>query len=491
MEKKTTTPFKFKLGADPEFAFMYNSKKIHAQALLTKMRSCSEQGIKVGNAGYLGWDGHNPTAEIRPNPANTPIELVNNIGELLKEVPKFSRVIEMTTNSLQGDPLGGHIHFEIPENISDNEVRNIHKIMCIFYMPVMLGEDLLNKQMRQRRNYGRLNDLRTQGTGKTWPSGKQISTYEFRTPNAEWICSPEVAYATLAYLGTVYNEIIYNRKNVMKNSQIISMNQAHIDSLEQLALAQYKFLTNEMVNSIRKQIKTFEFYEQYKEEIDFVLSPNKVLKEKQKINFEISRGWDIAPNEKIEKKELLKEKTLSDSDKDRLTRLSTFIKVSYNPSDMKTKKFAKAMRETILINSWKLKNEYFIFGIAGDKKSYVVADQDRNLYEGGKLLKTEKDRETMNKMIQKMIRKYFETTTEIVENDQQKLYIIGVPLKDRIEDRTDKLIKKIYNIENRKPKGIPIAEIELVTDKKGKDNEDLKETLKQTEKAEKVLNGQF
>ena len=90
--------------------------------ILFKKAESSGQGYKIKNAGELGWDGHSITGELRPSPAYSPEKLVQNIGELFAALTNKSKLLEISTSS-NAAPIGGHIHFELPENLVNQELK--------------------------------------------------------------------------------------------------------------------------------------------------------------------------------------------------------------------------------------------------------------------------------------------------------------------------------------------------------------------------------
>ena len=86
--------FPFKLGADPEFSIMLKDNRIPADRILNilfKDLESTGSGFKIKKAGEIGWDGHSLTGEIRPAPANTPRQLVENIRQLFTAMNEKSK----------------------------------------------------------------------------------------------------------------------------------------------------------------------------------------------------------------------------------------------------------------------------------------------------------------------------------------------------------------------------------------------------------------
>ena len=447
------TDFPFRLGADPEFSVLLGENRIPADRILRilfKKESSSGEGYKIKNAGELGWDGHSITGEIRPSPAYSPEKLVQNIGELFEAMTKKSQLLEMSTNSDKA-PIGGHLHFELPDYLVNEEtkIRNIHKKMALFYIPVMIGEDLVNSRLRIKHGYGKLNDYETQ---KSQCNSKH--TYEFRCPNAEWITTPKIAQATIAYLATIYNEIINHPENMKKAKDIMIQNETQITALQELALAKYILITKSILSKVKKHVKTFEYYKTYKEEIDYIFTPQKILKDKEKVNFEITTGWKLVKKGTPNKKDLMNEKRMQTlAKKLSVDEIAGAISVPYNPDDSRCIDFSKALKDRIIAYSWKLKHNYFIFGLRKDIKNYIIMNGNYKIL-NGKDIKSKSDLNIAEEIAGKMMMKY-KTSTEkssLKKEELANLILVGIPYEKRINLETKDFISIIHDIENDKEK---------------------------------------
>lgn len=457
--------FPFRLGADPEFSILLKENRIPAdkilQILFKKEKiSNSGEGYKIKNAGELGWDGHRITGEIRPSPAYSPQKLVENIGELFEAMTKKTQLLEMSTNSDKA-PVGGHIHFELPKNLERQaaKIQNIHKKMALFYIPIMIGEDLVNSKLRIKHGYGKLDDYTTQQT----PDGENY-TYEFRCPNAEWITTPKIAQATIAYLATVFNEIIKHPKKIKNAKDIMIQNEKQITALQELALTRYTLITKSILSKTKKYIKTFEYYKAYKEEIDYIFTPQKILRDKEKVNFEITTGWKLVKNKTPNKKELMNEKRMKElAKKISVDEISEAISVPYNPDDSRCIDFSKALKDRIIAYSWKLKHNYFIFGLKKDVKNYIITNGNYEIL-NGKDIKNGADLNIATDIINKMIFKYKTSTgkNSMKSEESKNLILIGIPYEKRINLETKEFISIIHDIENNKEKIKTSEEIQKI-----------------------------
>ena len=453
MPTQTNKDFPFRLGADPEFNIILGENRIPADRILQilfKKESTSGQGYKIKNAGELGWDGHSITGEIRPSPAYSPQKLVENIGQLFAAMTQKTKLLEISTNSDKA-PIGGHLHFELPDHLVSEEakIRNIHKKMALFYIPVMIGEDLVNSRLRIKHGYGRLDDYETQSS-----SCNSKHTYEFRCPNAEWITTPKIAQATIAYLATVYNEILNHPENMKKAKDIMIQNETQIQALQELALAKYVLITKSILSKVKKHVKTFEYYKTYKTEIDYIFTPQRILKDKEKVNFEVTAGWKLVKNKTPIKKDLMNGKKMKElAKKISVDEISKAISMPYNPDDSRCIDFSKALKDSIIAYSWKLKYNYFIFGLRKDIKNYIIMNGQYKIL-NGKDIKSKSDLNIAEEIAEKMIMKYRTSTGKgtMKKEELENLILVGIPYEKRIDLKTKEFISIIHDIENNKEK---------------------------------------
>lgn len=101
------------IGCDPEFNIHdMMDERIYANTLFS-----TDPEAKIG------CDGHAQTGELRPSPANCPVELTRNISDLLHEIASdFGNDKKLTTGGGGDvDPLGHHIHFN--KMLSSDEIQ--------------------------------------------------------------------------------------------------------------------------------------------------------------------------------------------------------------------------------------------------------------------------------------------------------------------------------------------------------------------------------
>jgi hypothetical protein len=162
------------LGGDPEFEVYLGGELVPAREL-----SIFEDG---GLNGSIGTDGVSHTAELRPEPAYSPEEYVENFLTLAEEVR-----VEGVLLSVQGDnyALGGHIHVGSP----DSNVIRVLKDRVESFVQVLddfVGRVLLPTSGSARGGYAHL------------------GAYEFKRYGWEYRTPPASIYADLEMVRITY-----------------------------------------------------------------------------------------------------------------------------------------------------------------------------------------------------------------------------------------------------------------------------------------------
>lgn len=470
--------FKFKIGADPEFNLIMQNRKVDArqtmQFILSQKRNLKktndDMGYDIKNFGNIGWDGMNETAEIRPKPSNTPQGLINNLAGILKETGKHLNLFDMSTISEFG-PIGGHIHFEVPkeENWSDQKRNALHRKMASFYLPVLISENKINLNLRIRQGYGSLKDNRLQKLFKH-SDGTDGYTYEFRCPSAEWMTTPKIALATISYLAVIYHEILNKPKSFAKYSDVIYKSDKQGDALQTLAIMEFSLLTKQIMNKIKKYIKNFEMYDSYKAEINYLFNSQKVLKDKGKVDYNINIGWNSAQNAQTAKKhEILssKKKFQKLTKEKNLDELKKIMNVHFN-DDTNVVLFAETFKDRVAAFNWKLKNNYFIFGMRKGINQIVAKNLMGDFLAGKETIKTRLDLASINDLFLRMQNKFNSNTscsantaidfkTGKPKNQKMTLILIGLPYETRIAENTKSFLELIWNIEKEKTQNMIIS----------------------------------
>ncbi len=161
------------LGGDPEFEVILDGEVVPANSL-----SIFREG---GVCDPIGTDGASHTAELRPDPAYSEEEYVENFLALLEEVKE-----EGVFLSVQGDTyaLGGHIHVGSPDDkivqVLEAEVDRFVQVLDDF-----VGSVLLDTSGSARGSYARLGAYEIKSYG-----------WEYRTPPASIYADIEMVRIT-------------------------------------------------------------------------------------------------------------------------------------------------------------------------------------------------------------------------------------------------------------------------------------------------------
>ena len=456
--------FPFKIGADPEFNVLIQDRHFKADALFKSLFGNKfpekTMGYKVDSAGEVGWDGNSDIAEIRPTPAYTPEKLAANIKKLIKTVVDNGPMLELSTLCDMGT-VGGHIHFEMPKGAeakSQNILSGIDKKLSSFYVPLLQNEDIINMKTRAKSTYGKLTDYRVDQHGDAW-------TFEFRSPSAEWLTTEKIAVSTLAYFATVYNEIMFHPKNFSKCNDFIFKNEKQSEAIQSLALSNYIIIMNNFKSKIRKYIKTFAAYKQYQKEIEFILSADRVQKEKIKAGYNMAVGWGLTTYKQPNKR-LLFSKELANAKNNNNLDLETLIKilpVNYN-QDINVADFVNALKYKIIRFNWKLKYVYYFFGLKKGIEDFIIADKNMDWLYGKEQIKTMGDYDEIRKTFTKMNAKfpYLRTRQQSNTEKNNKNYIImGIPYDLRLNLKTKPMLERLYEIEKGKLKAFKVDSASL------------------------------
>lgn len=460
--------FKFKLGADPEFSFVYQGRRVCANELLENNLK-RKKGFSLRNSGFeceggqMGWDGCAATAELRPNASYSAKELTDNIKKIITNSHQHLSAFDMSVLSVHA-PVGGHVHFQISREMHNNErlVEALHKKIASFYLPILISENKMNLRIRsQGGGYGTLTDFHGNNEFPT-ESGSEY-TYEFRTPSAEWLVTEKICEATLAYLGVVYNEILYNPDNFKKYMYIVYRNKEQASALHKLAVTEYVGITETLFNEIKKAVKTFELYEEYKEQVDYILNPKKVMEDKKKAEYNIVIGWNLRKALKIKDptfRLLMSDKKFKElADKKNLDVMTQAVNIAYN-DDINVEGMVEALKRHVAAFEWKLKNNYFIFGLKKGIETPIVFNQNKELICGKEEIKTKSDNQAMIELMDRIYQKFLcchkaKTINPItMELEKQKAIVIGLPYGMRMGNDYKSLIKIIYPLEKKAPTAI-------------------------------------
>lgn len=157
------------LGGDPEFEVYKDGELVSASSL-----SIFRSG---GLSGAVGVDGASCTAELRPSPACSPGEYLENFTALVRRVSGRGILL-----SVKGDAyaLGGHIHV----GSSNQQVVKLLKDEVSKFIEVLddfVGRVLLPTSGRARGGYARLGEYEFKSYG-----------WEYRTPPSSYYADPKM-----------------------------------------------------------------------------------------------------------------------------------------------------------------------------------------------------------------------------------------------------------------------------------------------------------
>jgi hypothetical protein len=461
-------PFPFKLGADPEFTVLLGNKKADAssvmRALLKGDYDESNMGYDVGRKVNIGWDGCSSTGELRPRASADPQDIVTDIETAFKAVTKKVGIFDYITHSKRA-PIGGHIHLDIEKGLSTEKQNLIHRCLSSFYLPIMLGDDIASLNVRSGGSYGQMHDYRIENLTS------EITTYEFRVPSAEWITTPKIAKATLAYIGTVYNEIRKDPNAFYKKySDFIWRTLEQGDAMQKLFLSEYTAPLGQLIKDVRSAVRSFEFYPEYKEEIEYLFRPDRVIKDKKAVNYNVIEGWGLEvtkPTKRDITASKLAGKKTTGLDFDAF---APSIYVPYN-DDTNVSVFSTELKKRIIALGWKLKNQYFLFGLKRGVKDFIAFDKSSQIiYEGGQI-KTKSDVSAISNIIERISPRFqYDPTLRTAKEKtaaSPSYVIVGIPYEMRIENKTKAFVEFIYDLEQKKYEPLTFAPEILANSERG------------------------
>ena len=500
--------FDFKIGADPEFVLTMQDRKVDAKQTMELILK-SKTGFKKTNEGFdiapfgnIGWDGASSTAEIRPKASNDPQEVVNNMGGMFKAFIKHITICDMSTIS-EFSSVGGHIHLEIPKGlkISNEQKNTMHRRLASFYLPILIAENKTNLNLRLKQGYGSLKDNRIENKFQ-YPDGENGYTFEFRCPSAEWLTTPKLAQATIAYMGVIYHEILKHPKTFTKYSDIIYKSDKQGDALQTLAIMEFNLLTESILKKAKKYVRTFEMYETYKNEIEYIFNPKQVIKDKMKANYNITQGWNLINKTLIPKKSQIlssKKKIKSIAESKDFDILKGVMNIHYN-DDTNVAMFADSLKDRVAAFNWKLKNNYFLFGMRKGITKIIAKNLKNEYITGTEIIKTILDKEHLDNLFRKMDQKFnngngisrtatLDFKTGKIKDMRESVILIGIPYMMRVKEDIKDFINFIWSLEKEElPQKKEI--LELINDQvvSLKDKGEIYKILtKQTEKPEEEI----
>lgn len=190
----------YKIGCDPEFV------AIKADGVPQYV-----EGI-LPHDGPVGYDHGGRVIEVRPRASKLAYKVLQNIQALLRgaelQRPPLDEC-KWRAGALGGrEPLGGHIHYDVPYADAGNPQRV--QALDLTTRVLELLDILPRAESAERRNnnfgYGRFGDIRPAGHDRA------RQHLEYRTP-ASWLFDPRTAFACL----TTYKLAALNPQDTMES----------------------------------------------------------------------------------------------------------------------------------------------------------------------------------------------------------------------------------------------------------------------------------
>lgn len=462
---KPTGAIPFHIGSDPEYLLFYGQRGLDASRVLTNffqndpLFSRESEGFKIlanPNAGNFGWDGSSSTGELRPKACKDVYEHVDKIGAMLKAIHDKMPFVDITTLSI-GSPIGGHIHVDSTFTRSEGNMtsadmkkrKQADKIMTTFLLPLVASDHRISAMARLTSSYGKLNDIR-------YESKSNCVTAEIRGLTAEWMTTPKIAASTLAYVVTVWNEINKRQEELFKHPNLMRTN-SHSDAVHRLLLSDYNLITDALTKDLKKVVREFELYPQFKNEIEYILSPNKVYKDKEKAGWTINKGWGFNSHlPKPTKRSLLDSRIVQEIlNKEDVPNIERSFAVNYN-DDYNVAMFAKAISDRVATMNWPLKNNYALFGFRKGFEGFTALNQKGQYY----VMSNNATKQDIMRISKNMFDRignsgrYGSTrinpkTGKTIGRDSETI-VIGIPYDLRANDNVIPMIELIWAIENGK-----------------------------------------
>jgi hypothetical protein len=314
------------VGGDPEFLLMNNEGLVKYASTI--------RGL--GHEDDLGSDG--PLAEVRPEPAISVDDFVNNIRSILRDHPNRDLIEQYEWQAIcfhrgpsVDDPLtrdwsvGGHIHLGSPmklqskveENYAGYDEVSIYRRAVFSCLNKALDEyvaiptlklESKEKAAQRRTHYGFFGEYRV-----------QHNRLEYRTLSCEWMSHPDIALAVTGSVKAVAHAFmrILDESDYAK-SLVVPVSSEYTDNFYSPNFDQWKNIeimqmlnavrsTNEMkailnraemtfdksyFNKLKRMFRALSTYAEYSEYVDKFLEivklPAKVLLERDR---ELKHTW--------------------------------------------------------------------------------------------------------------------------------------------------------------------------------------------------------
>ena len=182
-------------------------------------------------------------------------------------------------------------------------------------------------------------------------------------------------------------------------------------------------------------------------EQNFILSPKQVLKEKERYDYNIVSGWNLAKRTNPTKRQLLSEKQFKKrASMVNIDSLSCLITIQSNPDEY-IDVFVRAIKHRIIAMNWKLNNNYFLFGLRKGIANPIITNKKGEYLSGQEQIKTNSDWKVIDETFTRMCSRFKTTERQQLGDYEEKQIIIGLPYNVRINQDTKKIINLIHSIE--------------------------------------------
>lgn len=465
--------FPFKLGADPEFVVTMNGRKLSAPKMFNEYLKDYDGSTVILPEGQIGKD-HNEIAELRPSPSKDPAVVAKNLKTLIARVHRDLPWAELTTTSLWC-PLGGHIHLERTgtpfTEKTQAHMRAIFTAMSGLSLPLLMGESAVNQKLRASGGYGSILDFRTDHS----------NTVEFRPLTAEWLTNERLTKATLSYMGVVWEELVYHTERIREFKGFLPRNEDQLKAIQTLAMDDYKVLTSGLLLKIKKLVRSFSRYEDFKEDIEYIFDVQAVSKEKEAVNYEMARGWGVRTETKRKiptKTSLLKKDEIAKKIQDvSIENLRNYLNVFTLSSTERSQTVGiEAIIDEIgkvaIAHDWKMNNRFFLFGLPKGIPGIIASDSEKNIIKGTELIKSTRDAKIVDTIFGEAVEAFKQNPAFAMKSISLKTgksisssshsIIVGIPYEDRMAPNAKNTLLTIYDIERKKEaKGICAKELTL------------------------------
>jgi hypothetical protein len=259
----------FSIGADVEFMLDYQGDLVSASRFfpLNGSIGCDERQIEHDSGRFA-------LAELRPQAAECPRELFQNIRDLLvkasERVPYQDVEFRAGSMPFSGYQCGGHIHFGTP--VSFSLLRALDHYLAV---PMAMIEDSRTAKRRRRTKHGGLGRYRVKPHG-----------FEYLSLSS-WMIRPDIALAVLCLA-----KLVALHHHELPQDFVF-------DPLVQRAYygGNRLFLKQKLWSVIKNRIMNVSSYPQYQDELSALFT---CIEEEQMLidSSDIRRNWGIAIGDK-------------------------------------------------------------------------------------------------------------------------------------------------------------------------------------------------